>query len=111
MVREGIKDPEAFAESEARGAFIAALIPPVLIALGFLAVLFILGYTALWGGPYGVAKFFFWCCAIIYTVVGYTFYKVVTTLKRAVQAGRERMKGYYTSSTKSYREAEVVDGE
>lgn len=109
MAQEGLNNPEAFAEDQAKEALIGALILPVIVVLGFLAFLFVLAYTGILGGPYGVAKFFFWIVTIIYVVVGYTLYKVATTLKRAVQSQRQAMRKQAEEKNTNYREAEIIE--
>lgn len=110
MAQEAASNPQAFAEQQAKEAMIGAMIFPLVVFLGFLAFLFILAYTHLLGGPYGVAKFFFWIIGIIYATAGYVLYKIVTSLKRIVQKQREKMKET-TISEGNYREAEIIKEE
>ena len=105
--RKASQDPEGFVQQQALGVLIGMLIGPFIFLLLFLVFLFLLSYTHLLGGPYGIARFFFWFLAIIYGTVGYLGYKAVVTIKRVISQQRKKMQ---TSQNKGkYREAEVVE--
>lgn len=41
----------------------------IIIIAPFLIFCAVLGFFEVWGGPYGIAKFFFWFFAIIVTII------------------------------------------
>ena len=58
-VREVQKDAGGFAGDEVVGLFAGLLMIPVLLVLGALILFFLLGFTTLIGGPFGLFKVLF----------------------------------------------------
>lgn len=106
MAQEGFDNPKAFAKAQATDAIIGAMIVPILFLLGFLGFLFILSYTQLIGGPYGIAKFFFWFLVVVYGTVGYVVYKIFNAFKKALKKHKHSVG--FESHTGRYRDAEIV---
>ena len=102
------RDPHEFVKQEAIGALIGALIGPFIFLVLFLGFLFILAYTHLLGGPYGLARFFFWFLVIVYGTVGYLGYQMIALVKRAFK-NQQQMMREASEDGGVYREAEVVD--
>ena len=59
MVREGADDPGEFAGTLIGDVIAGILIAPVIITITVLVILFLLSFTTILGGPFGIAKFFF----------------------------------------------------
>ncbi len=108
MWKEGTSDPKGFAKGQVLDAILGALIVPVVALILFLAFLFILSYTHLLGGPYGVAKFFFWLLAIFYTLAGLLIHAIYKAFKGAITrvSGSRETKSAKMES--GIRDAEVV---
>jgi hypothetical protein len=96
MSRSGIADPEGFAADEVSGFLVGAVLIPIVIALGFLAFLGALAFSTFLGGPYAIAKVFFFFLLIPYGVFGGLFFFILkfarTLSKTAVKQGRETIK-------------------
>ena len=113
MAREGVNDPQGFAKGQIKDAIIGALVVPILMVLGFWVLLFILSFTGMLGGPYGLAKFFFWFVTIIYGIVGFVLLQIFSTLKRVASTTQKKYRDYdrgnpdQTNGVK-YRDVEVV---
>ncbi len=58
-IRDIKSNPSKFAGEEARGAIIGIFILPIIIVLLGLIFLFVLGFTNVFGGPYGFFKVVF----------------------------------------------------
>lgn len=111
MAKEGLNDPKGFAKGQAKEAIIGALMVPVIGLILFLALLFVLSYTQLLGGPYGVAKFFFWLLTIAYAIGGFVIYTIYSTIKKAVKNVKDEMKknSRSTNETSNIRDAEIIE--
>lgn len=74
MVREGTENPGKFAGGQASDLLVGLFIIPLIISIFVLVLLFLLSYTSVLGGPFGLAKFFFYIvlfgtitfCSLIY---------------------------------------------
>lgn len=95
-------DPFKIIREQAMGAFVGALLLPVIIFTGFIVLLFILAFTHLLGGPYGIAKLLFWFLAFIYTSVGCLIVKIV-------KQGRKISDKVESEATQVFRDAEIID--
>ncbi len=111
MWKQGSTDPKGFAKGQVLDAIIGALIVPVLGLILFLGLLFILSYTHLLGGPYGIARFFFWLLLIVYTIGGLVIYSIYSAIRNAVTNAKERTKKFSDASDQSLgiRDAEVIN--
>jgi cell shape-determining protein MreC len=73
-------DPKRFTEGVVKQTALSFLIAPVITAVLFLTLLFVLSFTHILGGPFWLARVFFWMLAIGYAFVSipvYLFYKMV----------------------------------
>jgi hypothetical protein len=59
MARDAKTDPGGFVGGGVADAFVGMLITPLIVAIGVLVLLFLLSFTTVLGGPFGLAKFFF----------------------------------------------------
>ena len=59
MTRDGKANPGDLIGGGVADAFVGMLITPLVIAIGVLILLFLLSFTTVLGGPFGLAKFFF----------------------------------------------------
>jgi hypothetical protein len=78
--RSFYKDPKNFVSESVKETALSFLIFPIVVAILILAFLFVLSFTHLLGGPFLLAKFFFWILLIGYALVSvpiYLFYKLV----------------------------------
>jgi ABC-type uncharacterized transport system fused permease/ATPase subunit len=114
QAHEASRDPEGFAFKQATSAILGALIPTIITLLAFLGFLFALSYTSFWGGPYGLARFFFWFLVFIYGIGGYVLYfawsKTTQFLKTYIKSARKKNTTAQEPQS-HYREAEVIDEE
>ena len=95
-------DPQAMFRKQIARAFVGALIFPVLMLIGFFVFLFILSFTHLLGGPYGIARFFFWFLAFIYGSVAYGVLKFSLGKQKTTDSAD-------SNSGQVFRDAEVVE--
>ena len=111
--KEGSEDPMGFVSRQAKGAIIEALLIPILGLVAFLVFLFLLSYTHFLGGPYGIARFFFWLLVLVYGTAGYFFYTIYSSFKKVISESKKKMKQKesFTADGKRIREAEVVEEE
>lgn len=82
MVREGKEDPGKLAGGEVGDFIIGAAILPGIVTVGVLVLLFILSYTTLLGGPFGLAKFFFWVILFGTVILFYTLATIIRLARR-----------------------------
>jgi hypothetical protein len=104
--RKGTQDPKGFMREQIQGALFEIVIGPILGLILFLGLLFVLSYTHVLGGPYGLARFFFWFLTIVYVSVGYGLYKLYGSLKNTFT---QKPTAEQPSSAKKVRDAEVVE--
>ncbi len=92
MAKQGINDPQGFVQDQAKeaaiDAAIGALIVPAIFLILFLALLFVLSYTHLLGGPYGIAKFFFWLLVMVYGLAALVLRAIYGIIKQAISGFR-----------------------
>lgn len=81
MAREAKENPGKFASEEMGNLFGSILIMPLISALFFLALFFILGYTTLLGGPFGFFKFIF----IMLAIGSIFFFSILRKIHRALK--------------------------
>lgn len=92
--REFQKNPSSFVESGVKETALSILIIPAVIAILILILLFILSFTHLLGGPFGLAKFFFFILLIGYGLISipiYLFYKLVKKASRKAGVATEQI--------------------
>jgi ABC-type uncharacterized transport system fused permease/ATPase subunit len=107
MVKEGVENPERFAKNQVKEAVIGALIIPLAILIVFLVFLFILSYTHVLGGPYGLARFFFWILIIIYGLSGSAVYFIGKTFRKVFSSEKITHESHKPKG--HIRDAEIVD--
>ena len=106
--RDSSEDPNRFVKKQIQGALFELIIGPVIVLLAFLGFLFMLAYTNVLGGPYGLARFFFWFIFFVYFITGAGVYMIYKTFKQAVRTTTQNIKKD-ASPRGVYRDAEVVE--
>jgi len=77
MVKEGKENPGEFASSSVSDFITGILITPIIITLIVLVILFLLSFTAVFGGPFGIAKFFFFVILFGTIILFYFISKII----------------------------------
>ena len=102
-------DPSRYAKRSMRAIIFEMLMGPALTLVLFLVLLFSLAYTTFAGGPYDIARFFFWMLMIIYILVGYSAYRIYRSIAtRISQAQNTTHDEPYRGA---FRDAEVISSE
>jgi glucan phosphoethanolaminetransferase (alkaline phosphatase superfamily) len=99
--RSFAKNPGEFVKDGVKETALSFLIFPIVLAIVILAFLFILSFTHLLGGPYLLAKIFFWILFIGYAIASipiYAFYKLIK--KTSQEAGETTEKIFVKSGVK-----------
>ena len=65
-IRRGINNSDVFMAEKVMDFVKVYLVIGGLIGFGFIALMVILGMTHWLGGPYGIARFFFWVFLLIF---------------------------------------------
>ncbi len=93
LSKQGITDPESVLADEISGFLIGTILIPVFAAIGFLIFLGALAFSHFWGGPYLIAKFFFFFLLIPYFAFGTMLFYVLRFIRQAsksvVRQGKE----------------------
>lgn len=82
MVREGKEDPGKLAGGEVGDLILGLAILPGIVTLTVLVLLFLLSFTTVLGGPFGLAKFFFWVILFGSVILGYTIVTLTRLARR-----------------------------
>ncbi len=85
MIKEGRRDPGGLAGDETKDVLIGLLLIPALGILLWLALMFILGFTTLLGGPMGFFKFIFILSLIGTVVLGTIVRKLLGLVRRGTK--------------------------
>ena len=59
-----------FAHEQTGEILLAPFWLAIIIIAPFLIISAVFGFFEVWGGPYGIAKFFFWFFAVIVAIIG-----------------------------------------
>lgn len=92
--RKAYKHPGEFAGEAVTDVALSVLILPILGALALVVLLFLLSFTHLLGGPYFLAKVFFWLLIVGYAIIGlpiYLYYRLVRRISKKVGTETERV--------------------
>jgi uncharacterized RDD family membrane protein YckC len=92
--RSFYKNPQNFVEEGVTETALSFLILPAIFCFLFLVLLFVLGFTGLIGGPFLLAKIFFWIVLIISSIIAvpvYFFYKLVKKVSRKAGSTTEKL--------------------
>ena len=82
MVKEGSENPGNFAGGQVADLLTGLFVVPIVIGVGVLILLFILSFTTLLGGPFGLAKFFFFVVLFGILSLGSFVWKLSKLAKR-----------------------------
>ncbi len=111
-IKQGVYKPEEFAQEQAVGALLGAFLVPVLILIGFFVLIVLLAFTSVLGGPYTIAKVFFWFLFVIYFSVGYLISIIIKTIRKGTRASVSRVRenvSNFSMKNKVVRDAEVTE--
>jgi cell shape-determining protein MreC len=92
------KDPKNFVEGSVKETAISFLIFPIIIAIAILALLFILSFTEILGGPFWLARIFFWVLLIGYALVSIPIYLFSKLVGKASQKASETTEKIFVES-------------
>ena len=80
--KEGLTD---FANDQAGDLLLAPFWIAILIIAPFLIISAIFAFFKLWGGPYGLAKFFFWLLTIVLVLVVWIMRSIISRSKKMIK--------------------------
>lgn len=80
--REIAENPAGFAHDEMKKAILGYSIISLLISIGLLALVFLFGFTHVFGDPSGLARFVFYVLAFVFVCVGFWVFFIVKLLKK-----------------------------
>ena len=89
-VKKGINDPGVFIAEKAMDFVKIYLILSSLIGLGLILLMAVLGMTHWLGGPYGIARFFFWVFLLIFVPSELVFILLFIKVKKVLKHNLER---------------------
>ncbi|HVY35942.1 MAG TPA: hypothetical protein VG982_01540 [Candidatus Paceibacterota bacterium] len=84
-IREARENPGKFAGSQAAGLATSIVIIPLLIAVLWLALLFLFGFTHVLGGPFGFFRFLFVFTLIIMVPIIVFLAKTIRVIRSSVR--------------------------
>lgn len=90
-VRKGVKDPTGLGEELALDVVRAPILVFTIIGILFLALMFLLGYTEVFGHDYGFFKVVFWILGIPFLLIDLTLWSVFRGYKALVQSAKKRV--------------------
>lgn len=111
-IKQGVHKPEEFVQEQLFGILFGALLVPALLFIGFFVLIVILAFTSVLGGPYVIAKIFFWFLAVVYFSIGYLIFMVIKTIKKGTRAGVSKVQegvSKFTMKNKVVKDAEVTE--
>lgn len=86
-IREGREAPASFATSKGFELIFGLLLIPLIIYLSVVTLLFLSGYTEVFGFESGLARLVFWLLAIPGAIFSLMFYKIRKFIKRLSKKG------------------------
>jgi O-antigen/teichoic acid export membrane protein len=90
-VRKGVKDPTSFGEELAIDVVKGPILVFTIIGVLFLLLMFMLGYTEVFGHPYGFFKVVFWLLAIPFFIIDLTLWSVFRAYKALVKSAKKKV--------------------
>lgn len=90
-VKKGIHDPAGLGQEMALDVVRAPLIIFTIIGILFLALMFVLGFTSVFGHPYGFFKVIFWVMGIGFVLIELILWSLFGVFKRMVQAAKKKV--------------------
>lgn len=90
-IKNGINNPAAFVAEKAMDLVKIYLILSSLVGLGLILLMAILGMTHWLGGPYGIARFFFWIFLIIFVPCELFFILLFVKVRKILQRNLDRV--------------------
>lgn len=80
--KEIAQNPAGFARDEIKKTIVGYSIVSFLISIGLLTLVFLFGFTDVFGDPSGLARFVFYVLAFIFACVGFWIFFIVKLLKK-----------------------------
>ena len=90
-VRKGVKDPTGLGEEMALDVFRAPRLIFTIIGILFLGLMFLLGFTGLFGHPYGFFKVVFWILTIPFVIIDLTLWSIFRAYKNLVSRAKKKV--------------------
>ncbi len=90
-VRKGIKNPTGLGEELALDVFRAPILVFSIVGILFLALMFLLGFTGVFGHPYGFFKVVFWILFIPFVIIDLTLWSVFRAYKNLVRSAKKKV--------------------
>lgn len=90
-VKKGVKDPTGLGEELALDVFRAPILVFTIIGILFLALMFLLGFTSLFGHPYGFFKIVFWILTIPFVIIDLTLWSIFRAYKNLVRSAKKKV--------------------
>ena len=90
-VRKGVKDPTGLGEEMALDVFRAPILIFTIIGILFLGLMFLLGFTGLFGHPYGFFKVVFWILTIPFVIIDLTLWSIFRAYKNLVSRAKKKV--------------------
>lgn len=92
--RKAYKHPGEFTGEAVRDVALSFVILPLLGAVALVVLLFLLSFTHVLGGPYFLAKIFFWILFVTCLLIGvpaYLYYRLVRRISKKVGEQTDRV--------------------
>lgn len=90
-VKKGIHDPAGLGQEMALDVVRAPIIIFTIIGILFLGLMFVLGFTSVFGHPYGFFKAVFWVMGVGFVLIELMLWSLFGVFKRMVQAAKKRV--------------------
>jgi uncharacterized membrane protein len=91
-IKEGREAPASFAVDKGFEFFFGLLLIPLIIYLAVVTLLFLSGYTEVFGFESGLARLVFWLLAIPGAIFSLMFYKIRKFIKKLSKRGDTKIK-------------------
>jgi hypothetical protein len=109
--RSFAQDRAGYASDAVGGAISSLAVIPLLGMIGFLALLYVAGFTNMLGAPSVVARFFFVLCVVVSAGVAFVVIRMIRFMKRATSQTVKKAETVFGSSKVSthIQDAELVE--
>lgn len=90
-VRKGVKDPSGFGAEMAEDLVRGPILVFTIVGILFFVLVFLLGYTEVFGNDFGFFKVVFWILGIPFLLIDLTLWSVFRGYKALVQSAKKRV--------------------
>ncbi len=90
-VRKGVKDPTGLGQELALDVFRAPVLVFTIVGILFLALMFFLGYTEVFGHSYGFFKVVFWILTIPFVIIDLILWSVFRAYKSLLRSAKKKV--------------------